>query len=325
MSSTIPTFGRMLRQLVDLEVLALRTEPLDVRIERRLKQFWADAICPHCDHQSIRVWDDLDRIWCRNCDFRPVYTYGTPFHEKHLSCGEVLLAYILYADTLLSISQIAVLVDRTYMTVDYAIRDVEAAISRGFPAVWARIQQTMLGPTEVDESGKVCSGYKGQDPPRESRYRGGSFRRGRIRWKGRHGDQLTLVAARRDELTVIRAKKGIRFESDLLSVIQETEDLSQWLGEVWTDGLQAYRRLDYDHRVVMHDERYVSPDGVHINHVESLWSVIHPWLRKFRGLSKQGLEQAAHTFGLLQSLNRVRAPILTLVDSVAIDSFHSST
>ncbi len=112
------------------------------------------------EHQSIRVWDGLDRVWCRNCDFRPVHTYGTPFHEKHLFGGEVLLAYVLYADTLLSISQNAVLFDRTYKTVYYAIRDVEAAISRGFPSIWARIQQTVFGPTEVDESGKVCRATK---------------------------------------------------------------------------------------------------------------------------------------------------------------------
>jgi len=55
-----------------------------------------------------------------------VYTYGTPFHEKHLSCGEVLLAFTLYADTLLSINQIAPFLGRAYRTVYYAIREVEA-------------------------------------------------------------------------------------------------------------------------------------------------------------------------------------------------------
>ena len=75
--------------------------------------------------------------------------------------------------------------------------------------------------------------------------------------------------------------------------MQEPEDLPQPLGEVWTDGLQAYRRMEYDHRIVIHDERYVSADGVHINQVECLFSLVKPWLRKFRGLSKQGLKQAA--------------------------------
>ena len=42
---------------------------------------------------------------------------------------------------------------------------------------------------------------------------------------------------------------------------------------------------------------------------------MQPWLAKFRGLSKQGLEQAAHTFGLLRSLNLVGAPIHSLIDA----------
>ena len=48
--------------------------------------------------------------------------------------------------------------------------------------------------------------------------------------------------------------------------------------------------MERDHRTVVHKERYVSPDGVHINQAECLFSLVQPWLRKFRGLSKQGLE-----------------------------------
>jgi hypothetical protein len=48
---------------------------------------------------------------------------------------------------------------------------------------------------------------------------------------------------------------------------------------------------------------------------------LQPWLAKFRGLSKQGLEQAAYTFGLLRSLNLVKAPTHTLIDCVAVNAF----
>ena len=161
---------------------------------------------------------------------------------------------------------------------------MEAAVQRGFPVVWELLNRTIDGPTQVDESGKVCSGYKGQEPPRNSRSRGGSSRPGRSRWRGRHGDQLTLVAACHDSLRVIRGQRGIDYGGDLDPVIQEAEDLSKPVGEVWTDGLQAYREMERDHRTVVHKERYVSPDGVHINQAECLFSLVHPWLRKFRGL-----------------------------------------
>ncbi|WP_254544872.1 IS1595-like element ISHrub1 family transposase [Halomarina pelagica] len=323
MSKTQPAFGGMLRNLIDDGILELRTEPLDALVERRLKQLWEHTPCPRCGNRTIRTWEHSDRVWCRSCQFKPAYTYGTPFSEKDLPAGEVLLAFILYADTLLSINQIAIVLDRAYNTIHTAIRDLEAALERGFPIVWNRLKRPHSGPLQIDESGKVCSGYKGQDPPRPGRARGGSSRTGRTRWQGRHGDQLTLVAACRDELTVIRAKKGIRYEGDLGPVIEEAEDLSQPLGEVWTDGLQAYRWMEYDHRTVVHKERYVSPDGVHINQVECLWSLLHPWLRKFRGLSKQGLEQAAHTFGCVRSLNRIGASLFALIDCFALHRFRS--
>jgi len=325
MSSAQPAFGGMFRELIELGVVEIDTEPLDARIERRLKEFWENTSCPRCGHQSMITWEELDRVRCRNCNFKPVYTYETPFHEKHLSCGEVLLAFILYADTLLSINQIAPLLGRAYKTVHTAIRDVEAAVQRGFSIVWDLLNQTINGPTQVDESGKVCSGYKGQEPPRNSRSRGGSSQSGRSRWRGRHGDQLALVAACRDSLRVIRGQRGIDYEGDLDPVIQEAEDLSQQLGEVWTDGLQAYREMDRDHRTVVHKERYVSPGGVHINQAECLFSLVQPWLRKFRGLSKQGLEQAAHTFGLIRSLNLTGASVDITIDCLVMGAFRSST
>jgi hypothetical protein len=61
---------------------------------------------------------------------------------------------------------------------------VEAAVTRGFPLVWEQFKHTISGPTQVDESSTVCSGYKGQDPPRNSHYRGGSSRSGRSHGRG---------------------------------------------------------------------------------------------------------------------------------------------
>jgi hypothetical protein len=44
--------------------------------------------------------------------------------------------------------------------------------------------------------------------------------------------------------------------------------------------------MEHEHRTVVHDEEYVSADGVHTNQAECLWSLLLPWLGKFRGLSK---------------------------------------
>jgi hypothetical protein len=94
----------------------------------------------------------------------------------------------------------------------------------------------------------------------------------------------------KDGLVKVQYKHGVDegsdYEDDLGPVIEEADDLSQPLGEVWTDGLPAYRGMEHDHRYVVHDEGYVSDEGVHTNQAECLWSLLQPWLAKFRGLSK---------------------------------------
>jgi len=174
------------------------------------------------------------------------YTLRTPFYDAELAPGEFPVAFIL-ADSLLSTNQIAALLDRAYNTVHSAIRNVEAAFQRGFPVVWDRIDHTLDAPTQVDETQQVCSGYKGRDPPRDGLFRGGSPEGGRTRWSGEQGDELTLVAACRDVLRVVSAEEGTKFEDELKPVIVEAEDLSQSLGEVWTDEYPPYHQLERDY------------------------------------------------------------------------------
>jgi len=78
--------------------------------------------------------------------------------------------------------------------------------------------------------------------------------------RGHQRDELTLVAACRDVLRVVSAQEGSDYEDDIGPVIEEADDLSQWLGKVWTGGLPAYRGMEHDHRYVVHDEEYVSED-----------------------------------------------------------------
>jgi hypothetical protein len=40
MSSAQPASGAMFRELIELGVVKINTEPLDDRIERRFKEFW---------------------------------------------------------------------------------------------------------------------------------------------------------------------------------------------------------------------------------------------------------------------------------------------
>jgi len=106
---------------------------------------------------------------------------------------------------------------------------------------------------------------------------------------------LTLVGACHDVLRVVSAEEGTTFRDELKPVIEEAEDLSQPLGEVWTDDYPPYQQMEHDHRTVVHDERYVSEDGIYTNQAECLWSLLEPWIEKFHGLLQAGVISA--TFG----------------------------
>lgn len=269
-------FGGMLQEFAAQGVLEIRTEQLDRAVERRLKTFWKRRTCPDCIDGLINVGENHDRIWCRSCSFMSTYTLGTPFYNSELTPGEFLVAFVLYADSMLSINQITPLLAHAYNTVHTAIREVEYAFQRGFPAVWDQLDREIDGPTPIDETQQVCSGFKGQNPPRESLSRGGSPEGGRTRWTGDQGDELTLVAACRDVLRVVAAEKGTRYDEELAPVLEEAQELSQELGEVWTDEFPAYQQMEFDRRTVTHAETYVSDDGVHTNQVECLWSLLLP-------------------------------------------------
>jgi transposase-like protein len=143
--SSQTAFGGMLQHLVELTSLVLRPEPLDTEIERRCKQAWEDASCPECGETAVQAGDNSPRVWCTSCRYTFTYTHNTPFHGRTLTPGEIVIAFVLYADTLLSINQIAQLFDAVYDTIHTTIREVEAAFERGFYLVWERIQHTVDG------------------------------------------------------------------------------------------------------------------------------------------------------------------------------------
>ena len=315
-------FGGMLQYLVEFTSIVLRPEPLDAEIERHCKQAWEDAPCPECGETTIQSGDDSPRVWCCSCRYTFTYTRNTPFQGRALTPGEIIIAFVLYADTLLSIHQISQLFEAVYDTVHTTIREMEAAFERGFHLVWGRIQDAIDGPTQIDETGQKCSGFKGQTPPRDGLSRGGSGDPGRSRWEGAPGDTMTLVGACRDTLRVIHAERGAQ-PGELKRTLDEVEVLSGKIDGLWHDGWRGYAPLVYENEeIVPHSETFVTDDGVHVNQVECLWSLVTPWLRKFRGLSKPGLEQAVRTYGFVRSLNLVGAPLQALIDCFVVNVFH---
>ena len=59
--------------------------------------------------------------------------------------------------------------------------------------------------------------------------------------------------------------------------------------------------------------------------LSACFSLVQPWLRKFRGLSKQGSEQAVHTVGIVRSLTLASESVDSTIDCPVIGAFYSST
>ena len=134
-----PALGEMLEDLVKLGAIEFRPEPLDAIVERRLKAIWTARSCPNCGENTLHALDGSDRIWCGRCDWKTTYTRGTPFYNSELAPGEFLIAFVLYADTLLSINQIAFLLSPSYKTLYERIKETETVFTRGYPTVWEKI------------------------------------------------------------------------------------------------------------------------------------------------------------------------------------------
>ncbi len=137
-------FGWMLQQLVELTSILLRSEPFNAEIERRCKQAWKEAPCPDCSETTVNAGIG-PRLWYSNCRHTFTYTRNTPFERRTLTPGEVVIAFVLYADTLLSINQVVQFFEAVYDTVHTTIREVEAAF---------RLRERL--PPPLDTSARRC-------------------------------------------------------------------------------------------------------------------------------------------------------------------------
>jgi len=77
--------------------------PLGAEIERRCKQAWKESPCLNCGETADHPRDASPRVWCSNCRYTFTYTRNTPFHGCTFTPSRIVIAFVLYADTLLRI------------------------------------------------------------------------------------------------------------------------------------------------------------------------------------------------------------------------------
>jgi transposase-like protein len=207
-------------------------------------------------------------------------TTGTPFAGSHLSPAHWFLGLfqILGGSSTLGLADDLGVTARTGTR---WMRMVQVAI-------WDLLSEEtppLGGENEIDEV-YVVSGWKGCPggiaPDRPARRRG-LKQRGRGSWEG-DKPPVAAIVQRQGQLRVrvCRNLQQETFRPWLLACLQRG-------ATVYTDCYNIYHFLTaagFQHQTVNHSAGEYARGRVHVNTTEGLWSLLRPYLRAFRGVSK---------------------------------------
>jgi transposase-like protein len=146
------------------------------------------------------------------------------------------------------------------------------------------------GTVEADELYHMA-GHKGQAPQGGKKSLGRRPRRRRKKREPGRGhydkDRPAIIAwVSRQGSVVVQAVKDFT-----VSMVQKAADLAIQAGSrLYTDSAGSYRALTgYMHEFVNHTQKEYARGDVHENRAECLFSLLKPYLRVFRGISKSNL------------------------------------
>ena len=94
-----------------------------------------------------------------------------------------------------------------------------------------------------------------------------------------------------------------------VKTVQKAADLAVQTGrQLYTDSASSYRALKgYVHDSVNHTKQEYARGEVHENRAESLFSLLKPYLRVFRGISKYNLPGYLGFFQFLRNFRQLNA------------------
>jgi transposase len=164
------------------------------------------------------------------------------------------------------------------------------------------------GTVEADDLYHTA-GNKGQAPSDGKKSLG---RRARGRRKKREPgrghydkDRPAIIAwVSRQGAVVLHATKDFTVKT-----VQKAADLAMHAGSrLYTDSASSYRALKgYGHAYVNHTKKEYARGDVHENRAECLFSLLKPYLRVFRGLSKRNLPGYIGFFQFLRNFRQQNA------------------
>jgi transposase-like protein len=94
-----------------------------------------------------------------------------------------------------------------------------------------------------------------------------------------------------------------------VKTVQKAADIAMQMGSrLYTDSASSYRALKgYVHDFVSHTQKEYARGDVHENRAECLFSLLKPYLRMFRGISKTNLPGYLGFFQFLRNFRQLTA------------------
>ena len=266
---------------------------------------WKDRSfqCPRCQSHDVRPWGayhyrpGFKRYWCTGCR----RTFNDLTHTR-LAQSQRSLPYWILATFLLCLScpsrriarELGVHIRTSYRWC-WWLRNAALSYEMG---------RQLEGTVEADELYHTA-GQKGQAQQGGPKPLGRRPRRRRKKREPGRGhyakDRPAIIAwVSRQGAVVVQAVKDFT-----VTTVQKAADIAVQAGSrLYTDSASSYRALKgYVHAFVNHTKKEYARGEVHENRAECLFSLLKPYLRVFRGISKCNLPGY---LGFFQFLRNVR-------------------
>jgi transposase-like protein len=263
--------------------------------------------CPRCHSQDVSSWGTYHyrpgckRYWCNGCRRTFNDLTHTLLHQSKRSLPHWILAIFLLCLSCSSrrIARELGIHIRTSYRWCWWLRN--AALSY-------EMHRQLEGTVEADELSHTA-GSKGQVQQGGKKSLGRRPRRRRKkREPGRgHYDKdrpAIIVWVSRQGSVVVHAVRDFT-----ISTVQTAADLAVHAGSrLYTDSATSYRALKgYVHEFVNHTRKEYARGDVHENRAECLFSLLKPYLRVFRGISKFNLPGYVGFFQFLRNFRHQNA------------------
>jgi transposase-like protein len=252
---------------------------------------WKDRLlhCPRCHSHEVDPWGSyhyrpgLKRYWCKGCRRTFNDLTNTLLSQSRRSLAHWILATFLLCLTCSSrrIAREVGVHGRTSYRWCWWLRNT---------ALSYETDRQLEGTVEADELYHIA-GHKGQAKQGGPKPLGRRPRGRRKQCEPGRGhydkDRPAIIAwVSRQGVVVLHATRDFTVKT-----VQKAADLAMQVGScLYTDSASSYRAVKgYVHEFVNHTQKEYARGDVHENRAECLFSLLKPYLRVFRGLSKYNL------------------------------------